>query len=125
MENAIKKAIEGGWKEGEKWQFVTANRYWVTWLDGNGTEVAININVYLLDSKFWQCLIPKETKVTLDLKKMTITQVGRVPLQRPKQKVSYIRKTPNKWKTVWHRFIDHLAEGKDAEEFFSNLLNKE
>lgn len=25
------------------------------------------------------------------------------------------------WKYHWHRFIDHLAEGKDAESFFSNL----
>jgi hypothetical protein len=26
------------------------------------------------------------------------------------------------WLYHWHRFIDHLAEGKNAEEFFSNLL---
>jgi len=26
------------------------------------------------------------------------------------------------WKTFWHRFIDHLAEGKDAESFFQSLL---
>lgn len=25
------------------------------------------------------------------------------------------------WKSVWHRFIDHLAEGRDAEEFFASL----
>lgn len=25
------------------------------------------------------------------------------------------------WKQMWHRFIDHLAEGKDAESFFENL----
>lgn len=29
--------------------------------------------------------------------------------------------TDNDWRTHWHRFIDHLAEGKDAEQFFSNL----
>lgn len=27
----------------------------------------------------------------------------------------------NSWREVWHRFIDHLAEGKDAERFFKNL----
>jgi hypothetical protein len=26
------------------------------------------------------------------------------------------------WLLHWHRFIDHLAEGKDPEEFFNNLL---
>lgn len=25
------------------------------------------------------------------------------------------------WLEEWHRFIDHLAKGKDAESFFSNL----
>ncbi len=25
------------------------------------------------------------------------------------------------WKIKWHRFIDHLADGKDAESFFENL----
>jgi hypothetical protein len=25
------------------------------------------------------------------------------------------------WKWKWHRFIDRLAEGKDAESFFQNI----
>lgn len=25
------------------------------------------------------------------------------------------------WLPKWHRFIDHLAEGKDVESFFANL----
>lgn len=28
------------------------------------------------------------------------------------------------WKQQWHLFIDHLAEGKDAESFFEQLLTK-
>ena len=27
------------------------------------------------------------------------------------------------WKYKWHSFIDHLAEGKEAEEFFKQLLD--
>lgn len=27
------------------------------------------------------------------------------------------------WKDYWHPFIDHLADGKDAESFFSELMN--
>lgn len=26
------------------------------------------------------------------------------------------------WPHYWHRFIDHLAEGKNAEEFFASLV---
>jgi hypothetical protein len=26
------------------------------------------------------------------------------------------------WLYHWHRLIDHLAEGKDAESFFADLL---
>lgn len=26
------------------------------------------------------------------------------------------------WPDYWHGFIDHLAEGKDAESFFNELL---
>lgn len=26
------------------------------------------------------------------------------------------------WVLHWHRFIDHLAEGKNAEEFFASLV---
>lgn len=26
------------------------------------------------------------------------------------------------WEANWHRFIDHLAEGKDIESFFKGLL---
>lgn len=26
------------------------------------------------------------------------------------------------WKYEWHRLIDHLAEGKDAESFFADLF---
>lgn len=27
-----------------------------------------------------------------------------------------------RWKSVWHNFIDHLAEGGDVEAFFNQLL---
>lgn len=28
------------------------------------------------------------------------------------------------WKRDWHRFIDHLSEEKDPEEFFKKILNE-
>ena len=30
----------------------------------------------------------------------------------------------NAWRFHWHRFIDHLADGKDAESFFASLWKK-
>lgn len=30
--------------------------------------------------------------------------------------------TVYQWQYHWHRFIDHLAEGKDAESFFKELI---
>lgn len=29
---------------------------------------------------------------------------------------------PDAWKDEWHRFIDHLIAGHDAESFFTELL---
>tara|TARA_R110000868_G_scaffold236293_4_gene490322 strand:- start:590 stop:853 length:264 start_codon:yes stop_codon:yes gene_type:complete len=31
-------------------------------------------------------------------------------------------KTKEDWRNVWHDFIDHLADGKDVDSFFNNLL---
>jgi hypothetical protein len=28
------------------------------------------------------------------------------------------------WEVVWHRFIDHLAQGGDIESFFKGLANE-
>jgi hypothetical protein len=31
------------------------------------------------------------------------------------------KRTHDRWTKEWHRFIDHLAEGKDAESFFAQF----
>jgi hypothetical protein len=48
-----------------------------------------------LDPSFWQSLI----KAIFDMNKTSRTW----------------------WKHEWHRFIDHLADGKSAEQFFADL----
>jgi hypothetical protein len=35
--------------------------------------------------------------------------------------LSTSRNDVNAWRFHWHRFIDHLADGKDAESFFAAL----
>lgn len=122
MNEAIKIAIEGGLKEGEKWQFVRANKYWAIWLDGNGTETPININNYLLDPLFWQALgkaMGAEGTVCIldgsEIEKNKCILNGHYDWDCDFIPV---------WKWEWHRFIDHLASGGDAETFFADLITK-
>lgn len=106
MEKAIRRAIEGGMKEGEKWKFIRANRYWAGWLDGNGTETNISVDKYLLDPTFWECLA----------KSLSFgTDCGFVncPAHGEHKKC---------WMKVWHSFIDHIADGKDIDSFFEQLI---
>lgn len=126
MEQAIKKAIEGGYK--------------MLW--DKGLRSAYPFAAFI-DPLFWQALgkalgwgIKK-----IDNKKkcpecgglgMTATpdgeqhdcfncgNRGKITIQVD-QKVGrdgYI----NAWQSYWHDFIDHLAEGKDADSFFNELL---
>ncbi len=78
MEQAIKKAIEGGWKYEDM------------------------ISTYYaplpLSRSFWQAL-------------------GKNLGQG-----DFKTETKGSWKHNWHMFIDHLAEGKDADSFFKELL---
>lgn len=118
VELAVERAIEGGWVDiaGEELRKagIYANGY--IWRQ------------VMYEPEFWQSLGKAEgwekKTVVLNLSKMEIRQVGRVPLQRAKQTATYIRKTPNRWKKEWHRFIDHLATGQDPSSFFDELLTK-
>lgn len=56
---------------------------------------------YLLDPLFWQA-------------------IGKT-MGWEKFYTPYLR-GQTEWQSNWHRFIDHLAEGKDAENFFNELL---
>ncbi len=101
MEEAIKRSIEGGLQEGEKWKFVRANKYRAVWLNGNGDETTIAIEKYLLDPLFWQAL-----GKAMEWDKTT----------------GHYRGFQTSWEVKWHRFIDALAKGKSPDEYFSNLL---
>lgn len=96
IEETIKKAIEGGWKKTPK-----HCRY-----DGVNHN-AVCIEIVLLDPDFWQSLGKA---------------MGWGKLCDP-----YCR-TPEcsdcdelGWREQWHKFIDHLADGKSIESFFETL----
>ncbi len=96
MEKAIKKAIEGGY----------ATKCCQEFNSGSNHHLVLHEKEYFwCNPLFWQAL-GKAEGWDDDIKKLELTPIYYVP----------------RWRREWHRFIDHLAEGKDAESFFNELL---
>lgn len=132
MKEAIQKAIEGGWKigdgrwDGEKIHNIEIKKsQWMgyakkglfgrefnpfAWKDiaivkFKEEEVWVPLAETLLDHLWWQALGKA---------------IGHGKGQRVELGGGFW--TEDMWLKDWHRFIDHLAEGKDAESFFNELL---
>lgn len=101
----IEKMIEGGWIEGENWKFVTANSYWVVWLNGNGDETTINFNEYLMNPLAWKA-------VGKTMEKWNDIEAQRQDYWEPYE-------SGHEWHM--HRMIDALCEGKSITEFLETL----
>lgn len=115
MEKAIKKAIEGGYKS----------------VCGNCQESYLNhkpvrignryctrlpdTNKILLDPLFWQALGKAEG---WNMQKLDKWWVSHTTKGGPYK----IDNKSEAWLNIQHSFIDHLAEGKDADSFFESLL---
>lgn len=93
MEKVIKLAIEAGYE-------YKGDGYW-----------SLPHESYLIDPKFWQAL---GKSLGWGEKCKNCGSIANGLCQEHK----YIRD----WKIPWHRFIDHLAEGKDVDEFFKDLI---
>lgn len=112
IEQTIQKAIEGGYDAS---RFVAQGDTVETWLKMDAVN---DKEFWLLDPIFWQSLgkamgWPKETKeVQLDGFNLEAMDNGVHPTTKGFE---------YNWQYHWHRFIDHLAEGKDAESFFESL----
>lgn len=108
MENAIKKAVEGGY------DLIKA----IDWPDGvEGSHEIERIartlfsEKILLNPLFWQCLGKSQS------------WTGLTEFNTEAEKLMKFSEYQERyWKTWWHNFIDHLSENKDPEEFFNNLL---
>ena len=113
MNKAIQKAIEGGW---------------------NGTIVKPDTRVYdlpeykmaydhtrfciaLLDPLFWQALGKAEGWGN-SFGFIQTSDTGEID----KWLESDSAGTVYQWRYHWHRFIDHLSEGKDPDSFFNELI---
>lgn len=106
MEKAIKKAIEGGY---ERYSI----SFKIEWFSEN-IEEKYRI---LLDPFFWQAL-GKAMGWSKNCRSYS-KALGRGNGQPIFQGRVY---EIGSWRYHWHNFIDHLAEGKDAESFFAELI---
>lgn len=117
MEQAIQKAIKGGWKpkhwmyeSGLKTETIFEKTYLVI-KDGVTTQ-HLQYSEVREDPLFWQALSKAEWwegRISHDVFKAELYG-----------DIEYHDVEP--WIYHWHRFIDHLAEGKDIESFFKDLL---
>jgi len=93
MNEAIKKAIEGGYHDTHRFFLECENEY----------------AHYLIDPLFWQALGKDE---------------GWDEGEAHDEIYALAPHMQWMWQFKWHRFIDHLAEGKDIDSFFNDLLKK-
>lgn len=100
IEKAIKLSVDGGYKD-------------VAIKDGHIVyyNACCNDDIFL-DPEFWKCL-GKSLGWKDDKPSQTFTtEFGEIS-----SKVLY-----RGYLSYWHHFIDHLAEGKDPDSFFAELL---
>lgn len=102
MEEAIKKAIKGGYTT-FTWQDVQ---------DGDGSDV-------LLDPAFWQCL-----GKSLGWNEVHYIHCPAIDYHGYSNPGECTCSARYEWKAKWHSFIDHLASGEDADSFFKELLTQ-
>lgn len=123
METAIKKAIEEGYyvkpllgtrgkQRVESGKIVTVAKKSADGWESTEYERLEDVNIHklLLDPLFWQCLG----------KALGWNDYSERRKMWAPESTSHLLE--DGWKHQWHRFIDHLAEGKHAESFFSNLV---
>lgn len=103
MEETIQKAIEGGYPKTKK----EGTQYFIHYGEKQGNRLVWHctpIEKILLNPLFWQAL-------------------GRsMGWKNPTQEEAENYGTRVNWHNHWVAFIDHLAEGKDTESFFKDLL---
>jgi hypothetical protein len=109
MKNAIQKAIEGG--------YTVKN----TDIEDKLLQQAM-YHVILLDPLFWQCLGKAMGwgNVCGDCETGILNKYCKSGWHdNDTTKVK-----EDMWKIYWHNFIDHIADGRDVDTFFNNLINK-
>ena len=122
MEKATEKAIKAGYlKEGHP-EIITQYGEFKrieTWAGDN----EFSKYEILLDPEFWQALGKAEGwGREFNVSSCGILEDGSFDLIYEDD--FSVPKVIPEWKYRWHRFIDHIAEGKSVDNFFKELLTK-
>jgi len=98
IEKAIREAFDGGFPHtGCKFDYYHSDYNDVGWYDEEGYFLHERAELIFSKPLFWKAL--GKEKGWEDITKYS----------------------QNHWKKEWHRFIDHLGDGKSAESFFETL----
>jgi len=116
IEEALHKAVAEGYYVqsfyGVEMYYSGANNEYSVWTrKDNHSSFMEYVEKTFLDPCFWQAL---GRALQWDHKVMTVHEVEN---GRP----TIVTRAGQHWFYQWHRFIDFLAEGKTAEDFFATL----
>lgn len=109
MEKAIQKAIEGGYQP--HIYESSDSHYSDVWLGISGFDILVP--EVLNDVRFWQCLARAEG---WEIKSHMAYAIAYAMMARTGKtsKPRYLKE--------WHKFIDHIADCGNVDDFFNNLL---
>ena len=113
---ALTTATAGGYhingSDGMETSYSGASRQYSAWTrKDNDSTFLVAVEETLPDPAFWQAL---GRALGWD---QAIRTVHAVENGRP----TVVTRIGHHWLSHWHRFIDHLAAGKEAEAFFARL----
>ena len=116
IQDAVNKATEGGYHikgaDGMETSYVGANSEYSVWTrKDNDSSFIVPVADTFLDPNFWLAL---GRGLGWDHE---LTTVREVENGRP----TLVTRAGQHWLYHWHRFVDFLAEGKTAEDFFATL----
>jgi hypothetical protein len=107
IEQAIKEAVENGmWKHGYQLFGLFGDGFFEVW-NAAHTQDRITFEQAFLDPSFWQAFGKARGWINCEGR-----ACGNCLQPLPDNHNIHYQ---------WHRFIDHLAEGKDADSFFAAL----
>ena len=114
IEQAIKKAIEGGWNFSD---IATDEKYLIEEME---ERPSTRYRQIFLDPNFWKCLgkVMGYEEIYYCEDKEHCEFAGTPPFECQ----GHYKRPNNSWEAIWHEFINYLADGKSAEDYFKELI---
>jgi hypothetical protein len=116
IQEAVTTATQGGYHingaDGMDTDYVDANSEYSVWTrKDNASSFIVPVADTFLDPHFWLAL-GRGLGWEQAVRTVHAVENGRAML---------VTRTGQQWLSHWHRFIDHLAEGKPPDAFFATL----